>query len=815
MTTDDGLDERFRSALESILDLVVVERAIRDGSGTIVDFEIAWMNNAPVDVARRPREEMIGRRISELYPALAGGELIASYRDVVETGIPVVVPVLPYEDVIDGRPVSGYYTVQATKFEDGVLVASRDITPLETSRVELESALRELEAAQRLARLGIWHVDLHRRRTELSTELQRIFGLPGAAEGEMETAGLTERIHPDDFDAVADANERVMTKRGPATVEHRVVRADGTVAHVRTYIEAVVVNDEVVGLWGTTQDISEIIASRAALRVEHARRISAEALAEMGAVLGRTENLQEIADAVYDATQSVWPLTAAVVALTEADEVLRLYYGGSRVPMEIQARYMRTALAVDTHMTRVVNEGRPLLLTDRSAQQRAFPALAADLAATAAEGGAVLPLVRASGEVFGALALAWPDPQEFDQSMTTMLDDVAEIVARTAERLELRELERSVAQTLQLGLLAVDVRSTNVIVRTRYRASDASMEIGGDWYDAVALDDGRVFVAVGDVVGRGLAAATTMGQLRAALKVTAMQTTGVDDAIVTLDRYARHVPGAACTTVAIAVMDTAAGTVDYATAGHPPPLLVTPDGVARFLEGGRSWPLGIEETSGSLIRPPAATHELPAGSLLLLYTDGLVERRGSSIDEGLSRLQRIVQSNWNLPLRRIKEAVFRELVDVRDAEAFDDIALVAARVAGTTPALFAEAFPADPFAVRDLRLRLDPWLKNAGVEEERAEGLILAIAEAAANAIDHGSRGDASQIVKVEVASRGDGILASISDAGQWRPGAEGYFSGRGRGHLLMQGLADNVDIDTDVQGTIVTLHLSKQTMNA
>src|ERR1044072_6243573 len=144
------------------------------------------MNNAPVDVARRPREEMIGRRISELYPALAGGELIASYRDVVETGIPVVVPVLAYEDVIDGRPVSGYYTVQATKFEDGVLVASRDITPLETSRGELESALRELEAAQRLARLGIWQVDLHRRRTELSAELQRIFGLPGEAEGEME-----------------------------------------------------------------------------------------------------------------------------------------------------------------------------------------------------------------------------------------------------------------------------------------------------------------------------------------------------------------------------------------------------------------------------------------------------------------------------------------------------------------------------------------------------------------------------------------------------------------------------------------------------
>ena len=120
----DRLDERFRRALDSILDLVVVERAIRDRDGAVVDFEIVWMNNAPVDVAGRPRAELIGRRISELYPVLAGGELIAGYRRVVETGEPLVVPVLPYEDVIDGRSVSGFYTVQATRFEDGVLVAS-------------------------------------------------------------------------------------------------------------------------------------------------------------------------------------------------------------------------------------------------------------------------------------------------------------------------------------------------------------------------------------------------------------------------------------------------------------------------------------------------------------------------------------------------------------------------------------------------------------------------------------------------------------------------------------------------------------------
>ena len=175
---ESSLDERFRAALDSILDLVVVERAIRDDSGEIVDFEIVWMNNAPIDVAGRPREELIGRRISELYPVLAGGELIAGYRRVVETGEPLIVDVLPYEDVIDDKPVAGFFTVQASKFEDGVLVASRDITPLESSRRRLEVALRELEAAHRLAQLGTWRVEFGTGGASVSRDLQRIYGLP-------------------------------------------------------------------------------------------------------------------------------------------------------------------------------------------------------------------------------------------------------------------------------------------------------------------------------------------------------------------------------------------------------------------------------------------------------------------------------------------------------------------------------------------------------------------------------------------------------------------------------------------------------------
>jgi serine phosphatase RsbU (regulator of sigma subunit)/anti-sigma regulatory factor (Ser/Thr protein kinase) len=404
------------------------------------------------------------------------------------------------------------------------------------------------------------------------------------------------------------------------------------------------------------------------------------------------------------------------------------------------------------------------------------------------------------------LGLAWQQPREFDGHTIGLLESIAELVARTTERLELRELERSVAETLQLGLLALDVRSTTTIVRARYQAADASMEIGGDWYDAVVLDDGRLAVAVGDVVGRGLAAATTMGQLRAALAVSAMQAEDAGDAIGILDRYADRVPGAKCATAAIAIVDPASETVSYASAGHPPPLLALADGTVRYLEGGRSWPLSV---AVSTPRTGAATEPMPAGALLLLYTDGLIERKGESIDVGLARLEAVVAANWNLPIRRLKQAIFRALIDGRRGAATDDIALVAARTVGTGAALFVDAFAARPSSASTNRGRLRRWLEEVGIDGETRDAALVAIGEAVANAIDHGSRGDDTQIVKVELAVRDDRLIASVSDSGQWQPGVEGHFSGRGRGHLIMEALTEDVDIDTDPQGTIVTLRLA------
>jgi len=191
--------------------------------------------------------------------------------------------------------------------------------------------------------------------------------------------------------------------------------------------------------------------------------------------------------------------------------------------------------------------------------------------------------------------------------------------------------------------------------------------------------------------------------------------------------------------------------------------------------------------------------------LLLLYTDGLIERRAESLDVGLERLRAVVSNHWQLPLRALKKAIFRTLID---AQSTDDIALVAVRTVGSTERVFADAFPARHQELGGSRRRLREWLERRTLTDI-TDDVVLAVGEAVANAIDHGSTHD-EQVVRVEATVDDEQLLVSVSDSGQWQPGIEGFFTGRGRGHQLMHAFADNVDVDTDQHGTIVTLMFSR-----
>ena len=541
-------------------------------------------------------------------------------------------------------------------------------------------------------------------------------------------------------------------------------------------------------------------ASRATTEAIAGRR-RAEELADLSGALHSARSLQSIADASFGWLHSAMDAHLVMLSVAERNEpMLRRYFAGTAIPVNVIARHLRTPLAEDTPSARALADGAALWIEDLDAWMGEHPGVSSDLKALELQALAILPLRLSSGIPFATLAVGWNQPIHFDAEFMASLQDVEPIVAAAVRREHFVELEQSAVQRLESNLLAIETRSTKVIVRARHHGSDTGVNVGGDWYDAVDLSDGRVAIAVGDVVGRGLDAVRTAVRLRGGLGLAALGMSDPTQTVTALDRYVSTVSGAQFTTVAIAEVDPDQEVVSYTCAGHLPPLFVSPTGEVRYLEGGRSWPLGVETGRP---RDPAGRAPFPRGSLLLLFTDGLIERRNEPLEVGFNRLAEVVADHWNMPMRRLKQAVFSHLVGDGTE---DDVALVAVRSTGARQDLFCDSFRARRDEQRPARQRLRAWLEETSLPSADRDAVLLAVGEAVSNAIDHGSEDDRTQIVTVELARRGDKLIASVGDRGPWQPGLETVLQGRGRGHLIMEALADDVDINLDQGGTVVTL---------
>jgi sigma-B regulation protein RsbU (phosphoserine phosphatase) len=203
----------------------------------------------------------------------------------------------------------------------------------------------------------------------------------------------------------------------------------------------------------------------------------------------------------------------------------------------------------------------------------------------------------------------------------------------------LHEQTRAISHTLQQSMLASDPpHDPRFELATIYQPAGEQLEVGGDWHDAFRLDGSRIGVVVGDVVGRGLSAATAMGQLRSAVRALAVTGLGPSAVIRHLDAFVAQIPPAQMATLVYAEIDPGSGQVRLAAAGHLPPVVIR-SGEATLFEGGRSTPLGVQTPK---LPRADATLELGPGDQLVLYTDGLVERRHESLDAGLDRLLRSV-----------------------------------------------------------------------------------------------------------------------------------------------------------------------------
>ncbi|MET9368825.1 SpoIIE family protein phosphatase [Streptomyces griseoflavus] len=355
--------------------------------------------------------------------------------------------------------------------------------------------------------------------------------------------------------------------------------------------------------------------------------------------------------------------------------------------------------------------------------------------------------------------------------------------------------QRETALALQRAILGPAGLPDGFAVR--YEPATPPLEVGGDWYDTVALPDGRIGIVVGDCVGRGLGAATVMGQLRSACRALLLQDSGPAQTLMALDHFADGIAGARCTTVFCGVLTPETGRLIYSSAGHPPGILALPDGTTRLLDEGRSVPLAVRPGA---TRPEAGC-TVPARATLLLYTDGLVERRRRPLTAGIDQASEAVHAGRDAAVDDLADQVMVRLVPPDGYD--DDVALLLYR----RPAPLDMAFPAESAQLAPVRKALRDWLGQCELPRHTVQNVLVAAGEACANAIEHGHRDAPGDPVRLRAEARAGDLRLTVADSGRWKTPQPGAGTHRGRGVALMHALMQRVTITSGATGTTVDMH--------
>lgn len=447
-------------------------------------------------------------------------------------------------------------------------------------------------------------------------------------------------------------------------------------------------------------------------------------------------------------------------------------------------------------VTAMVCAGEPVRWEDlsRTARQAILSLRDNDLLApeTSEPGEAGVALQHPQGVLVIYIELS--EQRRFSSEDETLLAVLAGRLGQGLQRVYQIDQQRETALALQHAILGPAVSRGFAV---RYQPATVPLQVGGDWYDVVDLDDGRIGLIVGDCVGHGLGAATVMGQLRSACRALLLEHPSPAAALSGLDRFAARLPGARCTTVFCAVLNPGSGELVYSCAGHPPPILVLADRSTHLLDGARAIPLGLKA-------PPhrvEASETMPARSTLLLYTDGLVERRRESIDDGIARASDVVQDNRATALDELANVIMAQLAPSDGYH--DDVALLLYR----QPAPLDVEFAADVEELAASRTALRAWLLTADVTPEQTLDVLIAVGEALSNAIEHGHRDHPRGRVRLRAIALPDRLHVTVSDTGAWKPPVDVPALHRGRGIALMRALMHDVTIDTQDNGT--TVHMS------
>ena len=399
-----------------------------------------------------------------------------------------------------------------------------------------------------------------------------------------------------------------------------------------------------------------------------------ERLVSLAEGLAGADTTTAVAAVIAELGVQVFGATVATIGI--ADHARRnIHVRGTDVTHAVVGdRYETVPLNANLPITNAVVNGELSFLASRDEVLAKYPHIVADADLMGLEALASIPLYHSNGTTLGALTVGWMTPMMLDSNVHTILRTVAVMSAQAIERAQLGDTRRELVATLQRELLPAVPTITGLEIAVRYVPATSGLGFGGDWYDFIELDDGRVIVVVGDIAGHGIQAAARMAQVRGA--INALARLNPDDPATMLsecERMLRHLDEAYIATLVIFTVDPLVGVVTYMSAGHPSAVLVHADGAAERLEGGRRSLLG----SGTTTAPPRAMVAMPEGSTLIAFTDGLVERRDQSADAGTDLIIASAVKHPGFDPETLASRIVEDLIGENSVT--DDVALVVIR----------------------------------------------------------------------------------------------------------------------------------------
>jgi PAS domain S-box-containing protein len=470
--------------------------------------------------------------------------------------------------------------------------------------------------------------------------------------------------------------------------------------------------------------------SRAAERFASER---AARIAELTTALATATTSRDVVDAVAHRVLPPFAATGLLMQVIEGDRLHNV--GAVAYSDDFLALADGRPLASGGPAWDAIRAGAPLFLTSPQEFTARYPELADVPARADKKAWAFLPLT-ASGRTFGICAVTFDNPRRLSDEERALLTTISALVAQALERARLYDAEHTRSRQLQRSLLPRDLPDLRACESAaRYLPAGRGMDVGGDWYDVIPLSGCQVALVVGDVMGHGLPEAATMGRLRTAVHTLADLELPPDEIMTHLNDIVGGMSEESYVTCLYALYDSTSQICSIARAGHPPPALLHPDGTVHFSDQAADPPLGAAE-------PPFETVELhvPEGSLLVFYTDGLVESAKREIDQGMTDLARLLhtahQDGTSEDLERLCDVLTAGLLPA-EQQAADDAALLVARLhalAGDQVASW--SLPDDPRAAGQARRHVREQLCAWGLDDLTATTELLA-SELVGNVVRH------------------------------------------------------------------------------